>query len=178
MFDNDGDICLFNQADKLALTLLQCMLCGYSTAKAEGQWVWQPVTMPPPATSCLIMPVFLCVCVCVGMICSVYHLLLRVAFHWDIPSRWRECWSANGDKINACVIQDPMGSLIHMVEDRKWERVGSWRWTAQCRSNSDGVTGGLLTLEPFKTIADLYCVLHWLQKRKVWVSSISKVKVM
>ena len=59
-----------------------------------------------------------------------------------------------------------MGSLNHMVEDRKWERVGSWRWTAQCRSNRDGVTGGLLKLEPVKTIADLYCVLHRLQKER------------
>ena len=65
--------------------------------KAEGQQVWQPVTSPSlwqvvQSRLCVCV----CVCVCVWMIRSVYHFPLRVAFQRDIPSRWRECWSAKG----------------------------------------------------------------------------------
>lgn len=99
-------------------------------------------------------------CVCVWMICSVYYFPWRVAFQWDIPSHWWECWSANGDEMNARAIHNHMGSLPHMPEDGKWETVRSWRWTAQCRLNSGGDIGSLLELSPFKTIADLYCILQ------------------
>lgn len=57
----------------------------------------------------------------VWMIPSVYHLPPRVAFQRDIPSPWRDCWSANGDQINVCVIHSHMGALLHVLEDGERE---------------------------------------------------------
>lgn len=108
------------------------------------------------------------------MTCSLYHFPLRVAFQGDIPSHWRECWSANGHKINARVIHIHMGSVLRILEDRKWETVRSWWWITKRRLNKDEDTGNPFKFWPFKTFADLYCILQWLWKRSLWVSSISK----
>lgn len=75
--------------------------------------------------------------ICVRMMCSVHHILLRVAFQRDIPSPWQECWSANGEQINVCVIHSHMGALLHVP-------VRSWQWITECRLNKDGENWGAL----------------------------------
>lgn len=114
----------------------------------------------------------------VWMICSVYHSSLWVAFQCDIPSPWRECWSANRNEMNACVIHSHMGTFLHMLEDGEREPARSWQWITECRLNKDGETGSSLKLELFETIADLCWIFQRLWRGSVWVSSISKAKVM
>lgn len=93
--------------------------------KAERQQVWQPVTSPS-LRQVVQSRLCVCVCACVWMIRSVYHFPLRVAFQQDIPSRWRECWSANGGQDECTCHSQPHGissSHARGQEVRKNRRV-------------------------------------------------------